>query len=494
MFKILKNLKFCKSDSTVSKMSVYDYAQERESAQNSFRNLKSNVKSTKFARLKISPGAHARWEKKANAKLSVEFDYNSIMKNEVEKVQQFKDSVKLLDSNNHTQGLAHQIHLCFRTYVKEDIQGYIRNFGANDVTQGRVKAMLKVFSDHMMTILSKLVEGMSATYLGYLFKNVDCTDSTAKDPSFHDGFLKLADQWSNQNQLSPRTMDMSMSSIQSAISREIMCAPFDITTKEIRVPNEIKDSKYFSEPSKIGTNTSEDECPKTEKMYQRPESRNNAELKSKIAHLVLNDDNMTNISSSREKCNKSHRRLKNKLPKNSIKVFSKETSLDKMSPSQDTYPCSMSAVGRCISTKAFKNHTMLRNNSREETGTPILSMKSTTLNPTSYESNKENDSKLILEQQRAMAMTPSVEEPKLNPRKDEKNRQKLFNKFAISKAGASSRVKGRNNVKIGFASTTNLRKNSTIEIKKRQLFKQINLKGSPKYGQEPKLKLARKKL
>lgn len=65
------------------------------------------------------------------------------------------------------------MHLCFRTYVKEDIKGYIKNFGKNEVIKDRVTILLDLFSSHLITILSKLVEGMSATYLKYLFNTLN---------------------------------------------------------------------------------------------------------------------------------------------------------------------------------------------------------------------------------------------------------------------------------------------------------------------------------
>lgn len=42
---------------------------------------------------------NARMAKRSEAKFSVEFDYNSIVKNEVDKVLQFKETVKLLEED-----------------------------------------------------------------------------------------------------------------------------------------------------------------------------------------------------------------------------------------------------------------------------------------------------------------------------------------------------------------------------------------------------------
>jgi len=127
--------------------------------------------------------------------------------------------------------------------VYSDVKGYLNHFGANDVTKERAKIMLKIFSDHMMTILSKLIEGMSGTYLGYLFKdNIQKEESKVQNPA--EELEKLANQWS-QHQFSPRTLGMSITSIQSAISKEIMCEPFDVTSKEISIPSGIKNRKQF---------------------------------------------------------------------------------------------------------------------------------------------------------------------------------------------------------------------------------------------------------
>ena len=119
------------------------------------------------------------------------------------------------------QGLAHEIHLCFRQYVNSDVKGYVNNFGANNFTQERVKIMLKIFSDHLMTILTKLIEGMNETYLKHYFKD-EKDKEESKNYTPVEEFERLANQWS-MHQFSPRTLNMSITSIQSAISKEIMC-------------------------------------------------------------------------------------------------------------------------------------------------------------------------------------------------------------------------------------------------------------------------------
>lgn len=89
-----------------------------------------------------------------------------------------------------------------------------------------------------MTILDKLVEGMSQTYLTYLFQNKEYNEESKKSNPY-DEFEKLANQWS-MHQLSPRTLNLSITSIQSAISKEIMCDPFDkFANKDLQIPNEL---------------------------------------------------------------------------------------------------------------------------------------------------------------------------------------------------------------------------------------------------------------
>lgn len=239
-------------------MSVYDYAKNSD-----LRNPK-NFKfggSNKNHLVDLEDGnpdrAHnyntnvQRWAKKNEAKFSVEFDYNSIVQNEVEKVQQFKDTVKLLEESKLMQGLAHQIHLCFRSYVKSDIKGYVKTFGQNEVTKDRVSIMLQVFSGHMLTILNKLVEGMNTTYMKSLFQKSDRED--AKKDSSAEEFERLANQWS-MHQLSPRTLNMSITSIQSAISKEILCDPIDgMTSRELNIPSGLKNkyNKFMESPQNI---------------------------------------------------------------------------------------------------------------------------------------------------------------------------------------------------------------------------------------------------
>ena len=99
-------------------MSVYEYAENQgfkekilNFASKKFQKSSKELKIKNQQQIKISPNSQARWAKRNEAKFSVEFDYSTIMKNEVDKVQQFKDTVKLLDDNQLTQGLAHQIHL-----------------------------------------------------------------------------------------------------------------------------------------------------------------------------------------------------------------------------------------------------------------------------------------------------------------------------------------------------------------------------------------------
>jgi len=72
---------------------------------------------------------------------------------------------------------------------------------------------------------------------------------------------------------------------------------------------------------------------------------------------------------------------------------------------------------------------------------------------------------------------------------------KIIKKLVNFKIIGSSKGKGRNKVKIGLSSTTNLQKHDTMELKKRNLFKRINLQNSTKYlQQEPKLKITKKRI
>lgn len=496
-------------------MSVYDYAESKDyESQPKHHDLplqnkpKINIFSNEHKNTNIA--GNCRWAKRNEAKLSVEFDYQGIVKDEVDKVQQFKDTVGLLEGNKLMQGLAHQVHLWFRQYVKSDIKGYIKNYGQNEVTKDRVSVMLKVFSGHMMTILGKLVEGMSATYLSYLFKSDD-------DKKNNDGcgpieeFERLANQWS-MHQLSPRTLNLSITSIQSAISKEIMFDQFDNTTnKEIKIPSGLRNFHKFLESPQTKRDQSEEEWPKTEKMYDRIEFMRQAG-KAKIQNLILPGESNQHISSSRGSIEKSLRRISKKLPKDvDSRMMSRESERSKESVSRESQHINATTVGRWISTRALNKlpgnsnsditdpYTMVRNTSREnESATPILSMKSTTIH-TSSDNNKENDT-YILEQRRVMAATPWLDGPKLNTTyaskkrsgSGGKNNEKILEQWVNFKIAGTVKGKGRNKIKIGLSSTSNLHKTGTVDLKKKQLFKAINLRNSPKYLQEPKLKLTSK--
>lgn len=245
-------------------MSVYDYAENAEKYARQMHNFSSSItpKPQVEQKKQADDLHHLRMTKRSEAKFSVEFDFNKIMKNELEKVQQFKDTVRLLEetrssqspncgNNNLLQGMAHQIHLCFRSYVSSDIKGYVKNFGANEVTKETVSRRLKVFSGHMMTILEKLVDGMNQTYLKHFFSNPPQEEQ--KTESKAEEFERLANQWS-MHQLSPRTLNLSITSIQSAISKEIMWDPIENTmTREINIPSGIqkKYKQFLDSPSQI---------------------------------------------------------------------------------------------------------------------------------------------------------------------------------------------------------------------------------------------------
>ena len=206
--------------------------------------------------------------------------------------------------------------------------------------------MLKVFSDHLMTLLTKLIGGMNETYLKHYF-NFENDKEEVKESTPVEEFERLANQWS-MHQFSPRTLDMSITSIQSAISREIMFDkdPFNITaSRDLNTSNNIKDTnKYLSQRTNKDTASDED-CPKTEKMYQRFEAMKNVG-KTKIAKLVFPGEGNSSICSSKDNIQRSKKRLSKKLPKSKIKGYSKEHSLDKMSPTQDSLPSNMTAVER----------------------------------------------------------------------------------------------------------------------------------------------------
>jgi hypothetical protein len=501
-------------------MSVYDYAESKDvdsQAKHQHLPAQNKPKINIFSQEYNNPNmaAHSRWAKRNEAKLSVEFDYKGIVKDEVDKVQQFKDTVKLLEDNKLMQGLAHQIHLWFRQYVNSDVKGYIKNYGTTEVTKDRVSAMLDVFKGHMMTILGKLVEGMSATYLSYLFKTKDDkkdNDDNGNGPI--EEFERLANQWS-MHQLSPRTINLSITSIQSAISKEIMFEPFDNTmSREIKIPNGLRDVHKYLKSPQTKRDQSEEEWPKTEKMYDRIEFMRQAG-KAKIQNLVLPGENKQNISSSRGSIEKNLRRISKRFLKDVDSRMaskeserSKESQRSKGSASRDSQHINLTTVGRWISTRALKKlpgnsnsemsdpYTMVRNTSRENNmATPILSLKSTTIQ-TSSEHRKENDT-YILEQRRVQAATPWCDGPKLNTTyaskkrsgSGGKNNENILDQWVNFKIAGTVKGKGRNKIKIGMSSTSNLQKTGTIELKKKQLFKAINLRNSPKYLQEPKLKL-----
>lgn len=84
-------------------------------------------------------------------------------------------------------------------------------------------------------------------------------------------------------------------------------------------------------------------------------------------------------------------------------------------------------------------------------------------------------------------------QPKKRSGSGGKNAEKVLEQWVSFKIAGSVKGKGRNKVKVGVASTATLHKNSTIDLKKKQLFKAMNLRNSPKYGQgEPMLKLKTK--
>ena len=86
-------------------------------------------------------------------------------------------------------------------------------------------------------------------------------------------------------------------------------------------------------------------------MYQRRESNQHVG-KTKISQLVLPGEGNSSVSSTKDNIIKSQKRLWLKNPKSTIKVLSKEASLDKMSPSHDSFPSNLTSAGKCISSKA----------------------------------------------------------------------------------------------------------------------------------------------
>lgn len=469
-----------------------------------------------------------RMAKQHEAKFSVEFDYDTIVKNEVDRVQQFKDTVKLLEDNKLMQGLAHQIHLCFRSYVKSDINGYVNNFGKNEVIKDNVTTMLKIFSGHMMTILGKLVDGMSTTYLKYLFQNKK-NHKESEHQNNLDDFEKLANQWS-MHQLSPRTLNMSITSIQSAISKEIMHDPIDQTTKDLKIPSGFKKNyqKVISSP-KERKELNYEECPKTEKMYDRIEFMKQAG-KTKINTLEFPPETTTHTnfsSTSRLSQGKPSKRMIKKLPKsNCSRRQSKDSARSKGSNKRDDVPGNMQAVSRCISTRALnkvstssKNDVSDPYNSQRCTSrnTGIMSLKASTthtqskllnfkpnfIGMDSYTSkdNSTMGSQGIIDR-RAMAGTPCLEnhildshlvQPKRSGSGDKPNSKKL-EQWVNFKLAGNVKGKGRNKVKLGFSTTSNMSKGSTLELKKKNIFKAMNLRASPTYeNQEPIKRLRTKK-
>ena len=359
--------------------------------------------------------------------------------------------------------------------------------------------MLKIFSKHLMTILEKLVDGMSQTYISYLFKN---KDEENKNDNLYEDFEKLANQWS-MHQLSPRTLNMSITSIQSAISKEIMWEPFDrIPNKDMDIPSDLK-RKYqqLVEAQKL---EEYEECPKTEKMFERVEFMKNAG-KAKIQNLVFpSDSSNNNASTSRWSHERSLKRAAKFLPKNNIRVLSKESIRDASDTRVDK-PWNMGVVTRWISTRALNKlndkwnntdttdpYSLIRNTSRNtDAATPILSMKTTSIHTPVWEMIKEHSEGISPEAIRRLnAGTPMLDGPKLNPDLNTKKRSgsgdkqnaKIVEQFANLKVVGNNKHKGRNKVKLGI-SNSSIGKTNTIEIKKKNLFKAINLKTSPKFLQ-----------
>jgi len=98
-------------------MSVYDYAEQSQNNIKKFTNASNpklhihNYKSSHKLGSTTSNHNDPKLARRSEAKYSVEFDYKPIVKNEVEKIQQFQDTVELLESNKSMQSLAHEIHL-----------------------------------------------------------------------------------------------------------------------------------------------------------------------------------------------------------------------------------------------------------------------------------------------------------------------------------------------------------------------------------------------
>lgn len=405
------------------------------------------------------------------------------------------------------QQLAHQVHIWFRTYVREDIHGYVKNFGNNEVIQERVGVLLGLFSSHLVTILSKLIEGMSSTYLKYLFEKKSPEEVNKKATNLEE-FERLANQWS-MHHLSPKTLNMSITSIQSAISREVMWdAAEAIPDKELKIPSGLKlhYQKYIESPETSAVNI--EECPKTEKMYERIEFMRQAG-KAQIQNLVFPNEN-SNPNASTSRCSKENslKRLSKKLKICQLtRVQSKENSL--LHPKSDLSDANLSnntPVNRWISTKQLQKCHITQSKDTESTNpyinqnsttrnldtpTPLFSLKSTTVNspsnfdPTAVHLYSPSVAK------RSNAATPMLDGPKLtmtinNDGKKrsgsgEKHNNKIIQQWVNFKIGPGSKhPKGRNKVKLACSNTLSYKSN-TSETSKKNLIKTINLKTSPKY-------------
>jgi len=290
--------------------------------------------------------------------------------------------------------------------------------------------LLKIFSEHLLTIISKLVDGMSATYLKYLFNNKHETEPKL---TTLEEFEKLANQWS-MHHISPKNLNMSITSIQSAISKEVMWEEFEgECTKELKIPSGLKRHyQRYLESSPDRNTQNEDECPKTEKMYERIEFMREAG-KLKLQNLVFpNENSNPNASTSRWSKENSSRRISKKFPMWTLqRVWSKENTIltnNKSESEEDSIKNTIHA-NRWISTRALNQLTMnyhkdeesmnpyslLKSTSRNiETTTPILSLKSTTINtPSGLEQPfMQMYSPHFIN--RLNAATPMLEGPKLN--------------------------------------------------------------------------------
>lgn len=131
------------------------------------------------------------------------------------------------------------------------------NFGVNDVIQDRVKALMKVFSGHLMTIMQKLIDGVAATYIAHLFTPKQEVEIEVIKESPVEEVERLANQWS-MNHLSPRTINMSLTSIQSAISKEIECEPIDnVIEEDLTIPSGHKVREMLAQPKQVSKHNEE---------------------------------------------------------------------------------------------------------------------------------------------------------------------------------------------------------------------------------------------